>query len=108
VASARKPRRHGSRFIGYKSSDLASPALPAAKKSWQKKAAPFLAFLVMVAFWPGMLGAGLTLRWAVLWVGLPILTVPPRMTAIGWIGASFLAFGAVSLAWSPFRYDGVY
>jgi hypothetical protein len=62
----------------------------------------------MVAFWPGMLGAGLTPRWAVLWVGLPILAVPPRMTAIGWVGASFLAFAVLSLAWSPFPFDGVY
>lgn len=66
---------------------------------------PFLfGFAVAVAFWPGLLGAALTPRWAL------VAAVPPLISrfsirgidplVIGGIFA-FLSYCAISLAWSP-------
>lgn len=63
-----------------------------------------LGFAVSAAYWPGMLSAAFTPRWAVIAVGLPLLTrMDPRDVPepLRWVLAALLAVGAVSLAGSP-------
>ncbi len=38
-----------------------------------EQGAAVLALLVIVGYWPGVLGAGTSLRWGLLWIGLPLL-----------------------------------
>lgn len=38
-----------------------------------ENAAAGLAFLLMVAYWPNTSGAATTLRWSLLWIGLPLI-----------------------------------
>lgn len=80
------------------------------RSSLREKGAAVLAFLVMVAYWPGTYAPALTLRWAVLLVGLPLLapSSTARATALHWLGFSFLAYAALSLLWTPFPLDGIY
>ena len=67
-----------------------------------------LAFVVMVAYWPGVPGAGTTLRWSVLWAMLPCLGIMLHPRTWGLL-ASFLLLlmtaGSLFLSNSPM--DGV-
>lgn len=68
-----------------------------------------LGFMVAVAYWPGLDGAALTPRWAVLAVMLPILLMlvgTRRLTSAHLIGIGLLVWATVSLLWAHSGYDG--
>jgi O-antigen ligase len=67
----------------------------------------------MVGYWPGVLGAGTTLRWSLLWVGSAVLSCWGRLGSTN--GPTkpvlcmllFSVYMLVSLMWSPFKMDGL-
>lgn len=67
------------------------------------QALPLTAFLVGVAVWPWFIGFATTPRWAVLSVAVPLMCVGLRVRpTVGHVlGAVFLAWAAIGLAWSP-------
>lgn len=71
----------------------------------------WLGVAVSAAFWPGMLSAAWTPRWAVLAVGLPLTSrLDPRALPQGAQGVLvfMLALGALSLIASPYPQAGAY
>lgn len=70
-----------------------------------------LSFAVAVAYLPGALMPGTSLRWVVLAVGLPaLLHFLPRVHKVNMgelLGLSLLAFAALSLSWTPNIWDGL-
>ena len=72
--------------------------------------AALLGFAVSTAYWPGMLSAAFTPRWAVIAAGIPLLTsMDPRNVPepVRWVLGLLIAFGAVSLLGSPDPMGGV-
>lgn len=67
-----------------------------------------LGFLLAAIYLPGISGAAVASKWAVLAVGLPLLIkLPTRFTVAHAFGLAFLGWLALSLLWTPNRYDGV-
>jgi hypothetical protein len=68
-----------------------------------------LAFLVMVAYWPGFSGAAIAPRWSAIALGAILVLIGPRIrwTVAHAIGAGFIAWCALSLAWSDQVGDGI-
>lgn len=70
-----------------------------------------VAFLVMVGYYPRVLGAGTVGRWAILFLALPLLSM--RETFSGrWSNSksaiiAFSIFASASLIWMPFPLDGI-
>lgn len=63
---------------------------------------PFFAFALTAAFWPGISGAALTTRWAVLALAVPILF--PAKVRVTWAHIAvfgLVAWSAYSVSWSP-------
>jgi len=66
-----------------------------------------VAFLVSIAYVPWWSGAAITPRWAIMAVGAAVLicgtkTAPPRsITRADALGVAFVAYCALSVAWSP-------
>lgn len=61
-----------------------------------------VAFMVTVAYWPGIAGYAIAPRWAVLAIGLPVLLFfVPRieMTTVHWVGLAVVGYAFASLAW---------
>lgn len=73
------------------------------------QALPLTAFLVGVAVWPWFIGFATTPRWAVLSVMVPLMCISlrVRLTAGHLYGMAFLAWAALSLAWSINTPDAV-
>lgn len=69
-----------------------------------------LGFLISVIYWPGIMGAPSTPRWALLSVAVPLLlwAVRIRLTLPSLVGGLFLAWCALSLLWTPDVYDGLH
>ena len=69
-----------------------------------------LAFVVSVAYWPGILGQTTTPRWVALAIGLALVSrldprkVEPKILCLLSLG---LAWAAVGLAWTPDRLAGM-
>ena len=57
----------------------------------------------MVAVVPPYIGAVIPTGWSVLWVVMPLILWRTRIepSPVHWLGAVFLCYAAVSLAWSP-------
>jgi hypothetical protein len=71
---------------------------------------PVLAFLASVAVWPGIPDMATVPRWAVIAVGLPLVSrLDPREVAepFRWLLLGGLAWAALSVAWSPDRLGAV-
>lgn len=68
------------------------------------------AFLLAIAFVPGIRDAAEGPRWWVAGIGLPLLLYGqrPQLTAPAVAGLVFLAYATASLAWTPVWQDGVY
>src|ERR1019366_1160883 len=66
-------------------------------------------FLLAVTFWPGLAGAAEASRWASLCILIPIALffVQVRLTVVHVVGGLLLGWAALSLMWTPVRYDGV-
>lgn len=64
---------------------------------------------VSLAFWPGAPGAAIVPKFALLYVVLPaaLFWLRPRMSLPGFIGLLFLAWAAVSFAWTTSQLDAV-
>jgi hypothetical protein len=65
---------------------------------------PALGFFIAVAFWPGLLSAAVAPRWALIAVGLPLVSwLDPRALdlRIGLCLLATLGLAALSLAWTP-------
>ncbi len=62
-----------------------------------------LGFLVMVAYIPGLTGGTIPAGWVLLWLVMPFVLFgyQASMTAVHWLGAAFLFYAGLSLAWSP-------
>lgn len=69
-----------------------------------------IGFLLTAIFIPDFSGAATIPKWAVLAVGLPLLLLldskPGKFTALHLLGSLFLAWSALSIAWTPNRFDG--
>lgn len=68
-----------------------------------------LFFLLMVAYWPSISGAGTAPRWALLSVGVPMLIffASNEVPKISTVAAAFLAYATASLFWTPSIYEGL-
>lgn len=66
-----------------------------------------LGFLASSLYWPGIAGAASTPRWAVMFLVVPWMLSPRQVSAAHIIGALFIAWAAISLAWSPATFDGI-
>lgn len=66
-----------------------------------------LGLIAVIAIWPGISGFAIAPRWAALAVGAPLLLCfcPIRMTVVHWLGAAFLLYAIVSLAWAPVKVE---
>lgn len=68
-----------------------------------------LGLLISLAFIPGYTGVTGETTWAALSCVLPLtLWRKGEFTLLHWLGASFLAYACLSLAWANDPYDGVY
>jgi len=68
-----------------------------------------LVLVASLAFWPWFSNAAVAPRWAVLSVGVPVLlwsVRPQLLSPAGVIGAAFLSWAALSLAWTPVFWYG--
>lgn len=79
---------------------------------WEKRCLMWgsvFGFLLTAIYVPGMSGTATTPKWALLAVGLPLFLFwrPIRVTLPLLVMAALLAWSAVSLAWTPNRYDGL-
>lgn len=71
-----------------------------------------LAFLEMVGYYPGVLGAGTVGRWGLLWATVCLLLTRSGTHSLslplGLCGASiFVIYAIASLIWTPFPLDGI-
>lgn len=66
-----------------------------------------LTFLVCVAFWPGILGAGMSPRWALMAAVLPLMLRSVPVTTAHLAVLTLLSWSALTLTWSEMRWDGV-
>jgi len=69
-----------------------------------------LAFLVLAAYWPGIAGPATTPRWVALFTFVPLLLFfadRVRLTLSHVAGLAFIAWCAVTLAWSVSPLDGI-
>ena len=70
-----------------------------------------LGLLTAAAYWPGVFSPAVTPRWAILWLAVPILLlwrpVPQRIALAHVLGALFIGWAAVSVAWSASAFDSV-
>ena len=67
-----------------------------------------LGFLLTALYVPGISGAATTPRWGLLAIGIPLLLLNRgggKFTLVHLFGALFLAWSAVSIAWSPNQLD---
>ena len=60
-------------------------------------------------FWPGQAGAAENSRWCFLAVAIPLwlFLVRLRPTSVHWLLGALLLYAALSLSWTPVRYDGI-
>lgn len=65
-----------------------------------------LVFMTGIAYWPGIIGAATTPRWAVVALGLAGLAWRLRLPPAPWLLATGLGYAAFSLAWSPDPFGG--
>lgn len=73
--------------------------------------ASILAFGVTVAYWPGILASAVAPRWALLAVGLPLISwLDPRALPrhMLWLPVLFLAYAALSVMWSSDPLEGAH
>lgn len=67
-----------------------------------------LAFLLMVAYWPGMAGAATALRWGLLWSVIPFLSRWPRIWGFYIVPVSAgVIYPCFTLLWAPSMPDGI-
>lgn len=68
-----------------------------------------LVFIVAIADLPGIQGAGLAPRWAVISIGIPMLVIglPIRRSPAHWLGLGLFGYAALSLIWTTVFYDGI-
>lgn len=66
-----------------------------------------LGFLASSLYWPGIAGAASTPRWAILFVTVPWMLTPRRVSAAHVAGILFIAWASLTLAWSPATLDGI-
>lgn len=66
----------------------------------------YLAGLASALYWPGISGAATSPRWAVLAI-IPWLITWQRATIVHWIGALFVAWAGLTMAWNPAPLDGI-
>lgn len=69
-----------------------------------------VALILSVIFWPGIMGAATTTRWAFLSILVPVLVWNLRIekiTAAHLFGGLYLIWAGITLAWSPSIYDGL-
>ena len=68
------------------------------------------AFIFTILFWPGISGAAIAPRWALVAVGAPLALMfmgPLRLTLGHLLGGLFLVWCFVSLTWTPVLVDGL-
>lgn len=66
-----------------------------------------LGFLASSLYWPGIAGAASTPRWAILFVTVPWMLSPRRVSPAHVAGIAFIVWAAVTLAWSQAPLDGI-